>query len=73
MTISTEYLSATEVAKELGVTVRRIYQYVDEGSLKATRFGKLVLVFTRADLKQFLSELPARRLARGVDPVTGKR
>jgi excisionase family DNA binding protein len=61
MTISTEYLSAQEVAKELGVSVRRVYQYVDTGYLKATRFGNLVLVISRPDLSVFLKSLSERR------------
>jgi excisionase family DNA binding protein len=73
MTISTEYLTVSEVSKIIGVCVRRVYQYIAEGSLKATRFGNRVHVITRADLNQFLREIPDRRLARGVDPVTGKQ
>jgi excisionase family DNA binding protein len=61
MTISTKYLSAREVAKELGVSVRRVYQYVDTGYLKATRFGNLVLVISRPDLSVFLKGLSERR------------
>jgi excisionase family DNA binding protein len=73
ISISQEYLTVQDVAKEIGVSIRRVYQYIDDGSLRATRFGHRVFAITRADLNRFFSELPARRLARGVDPVTGKK
>ena len=45
------------------MSVRRVYQYVDTGYLKATRFGNLVLVISRPDLDFFLKGLSERRAA----------
>jgi excisionase family DNA binding protein len=73
ISISTEYLSAQDVATAVGVSIRRVYQWIDAGYLKATRFGQRVFVITRSDFNQFLRELPARRAAHGYVPKNLRR
>lgn len=42
MTSSDEWLSTAEAAKALGLTVRTLYRFIDEGVLTAYRFGRVI-------------------------------
>jgi excisionase family DNA binding protein len=37
-----EWLSTKEAADRLGITLRSLYRFVDEGSLPAYRFGRVI-------------------------------
>lgn len=54
--MSTELLTAGELAAECGVTVGRINQLIQAGRVHATRVGKRVLVITRQEAERFKSE-----------------
>ncbi|MHB8439035.1 MAG: helix-turn-helix domain-containing protein [Acidimicrobiales bacterium] len=36
------WLSTKEAAEQLGVTLRSLYRFIDEGSLRAYKFGRVI-------------------------------
>lgn len=42
MSASIRWLSTAEAAKELGITSRTLYRFIDEGQLTAYRFGRVI-------------------------------
>ncbi|MDQ6697167.1 MAG: helix-turn-helix domain-containing protein [Actinomycetota bacterium] len=42
MSESIRWLSTAEAAKELGITSRTLYRFIDEGQLTAYRFGRVI-------------------------------
>lgn len=42
MTDPIRWLSTAEAAKELGITPRTLYRFIDEGQLPAYRFGRVI-------------------------------
>jgi excisionase family DNA binding protein len=59
-------ITVNEAADQLKVTPRRVLQYIDEGTLRAKRFGGKSLMINQEDLDKFQVELKERRAARGV-------
>jgi excisionase family DNA binding protein len=54
--MSSELVTAKELAAEAGVTVGRIHQLLQEGRIKSTRVGERVLVITRQEANRYLAE-----------------
>lgn len=42
MSTPIRWLSTAEAAKELGITPRTLYRFIDEGQLPAYRFGRVI-------------------------------
>ena len=42
MSTSIRWLSTAEAAKQLGITPRTLYRFIDEGQLAAYRFGRVI-------------------------------
>ncbi len=42
MTSPIRWLSTAEAAKQLGITSRTLYRFIDEGQLPAYRFGRVI-------------------------------
>jgi excisionase family DNA binding protein len=49
-----EWLSSAEASQLIGVTLRTLYRFIDEGRLPAYRLGRVVRLL-RADVERFLS------------------
>jgi excisionase family DNA binding protein len=49
-----EWLSNAEASQLIGVTLRTLYRFIDEGRLPAYRLGRVVRLL-RADVERFLS------------------
>ncbi len=47
------WLSTAEAAKELGITSRTLYRFIDEGQLTAYRFGRVIRL-QEADVATFI-------------------
>ncbi|HZU71864.1 MAG TPA: helix-turn-helix domain-containing protein [Acidimicrobiales bacterium] len=47
------WLGTKEAAERLGVTLRTLYRFIDEGSLSAYRFGRVIRV-RESDLDEFI-------------------
>jgi excisionase family DNA binding protein len=50
---SSPWLGTKEAAERLGVTLRTLYRFIDEGSLSAYRFGRVIRV-KESDLDEFI-------------------
>jgi excisionase family DNA binding protein len=50
-----EYVSTAEAARMLGVTPRTLYRWIDDGTLSAYRFGRIVRL-RRAEVERFGDE-----------------
>ena len=61
MTDEIRWLSTKEAAAQLGVTLRSLYRFIDEGDLAAYRFGRVIRL-QRADVDRFIE---ASRIAPG--------
>jgi excisionase family DNA binding protein len=48
-----EWLSTKEAAAHLGVTLRSLYRYIDEGDLAAYKFGRVIRLKT-ADVDSYI-------------------
>ncbi len=48
-----EWLSTIEAARRLGVTLRSLYKFIDEGELVAYKFGRVIRV-RREDVERFI-------------------
>jgi excisionase family DNA binding protein len=49
------WLSTKEAAARLGVTLRSLYRFIDEGGLPAYRFGRVIRL-QRADVERFIED-----------------
>jgi len=47
------WMSTKEAAERLGVTLRSLYRFIDEGSLSAYKFGRVIRL-KADDLEQFI-------------------
>ena len=47
------WLSTKQAAAQLGVTLRSLYRFIDEGGLPAYRFGRVIRL-QQADVDQFI-------------------
>ncbi len=61
MTQAVRWLSTKEASARLGVTLRSLYRFIDEGELSAYRFGRVIRV-TESDLDAFIE---SRRIEPG--------
>jgi excisionase family DNA binding protein len=55
------WLSTKEAAERLGVTLRSLYRFIDEGDLTAYKFGRVIRV-QESDVEEFIA---ASRIAPG--------
>jgi excisionase family DNA binding protein len=55
------WLSTKEAAASLGVTLRSLYRFIDEGELKAYRFGRVIRLM-EGDVDTFIE---SRRIEPG--------
>ena len=53
MTEPIEWLSTKEASERLGVTLRSLYRFIDEGDLVAYRFGRVIRL-QRTDVDRFI-------------------
>jgi excisionase family DNA binding protein len=58
---SVRWLSTKEAAARLGVTLRSLYRFIDEGALTAYRFGRVIRLM-EGDLEGFIE---SRRIEPG--------
>ncbi len=58
---SVRWLSTKEASDRLGVTLRSLYRFIDEGALDAYRFGRVIRLRER-DLERFIE---SRRIEPG--------
>jgi excisionase family DNA binding protein len=56
-----EWMNTKEAAERLGITLRSLYRFIDEGSLTAYKFGRVIRL-QAADVDQFID---ACRIAPG--------
>lgn len=61
MTGPITWLSTKEASERLGVTLRSLYRFIDEGDLVAYRFGRVIRL-QEADIDRFIE---ASRIAPG--------
>ncbi len=61
MTDEIRWLSTKEAAAQLGVTLRSLYRFIDEGDLVAYKFGRVIRLQQR-DVERFIE---ASRIAPG--------
>jgi len=48
-----EWMSTKEAAEYLGVTLRSLYRFIDEGALAAYRFGRVIRL-QQEDVERFI-------------------
>lgn len=53
MTGNEEWLSTKDAAERVGVTLRTLYRFIDEGQLTAFKFGRVMRIKT-SDLEVFI-------------------
>lgn len=53
MTDDIRWMSTKDAAEFLGVTLRSLYRFIDEGSLPAYKFGRVIRL-TRGDVEAFI-------------------
>lgn len=53
MTEQIRWLSTKEAAEHLGITLRSLYRFIDEGSLAAYKFGRVIRLKAQ-DVEQFI-------------------
>lgn len=53
MTDSINWLSTKEAAEKLGITLRSLYRFIDEGGLVAYKFGRVIRI-QEQDIAQFI-------------------
>ena len=49
------WMSTKEAAEHLGVTLRSLYRFIDEGSLPAYRFGRVIRL-KQDDVERFIEQ-----------------
>ncbi len=55
MTDAITWLSTKEAAERLGITLRSLYRFIDEGDLVAYKFGRVIRL-QEADVVRFIDE-----------------
>jgi excisionase family DNA binding protein len=50
---ATEWLGTKEASARLGITLRSLYRFIDEGDLAAYKFGRVIRIKT-ADVDRFI-------------------
>ena len=55
MTEPIEWLSTKEASERLGVTLRSLYRFIDEGNLVAYKFGRVIRI-QETDVEQFIEK-----------------
>ncbi len=58
---SIRWMSTRETSERLGITLRTLYRFIDEGQLPAYKFGRVIRL-KEADVEQFID---AARIAPG--------
>lgn len=53
MTDSIHWLSTKDAAERLGITLRSLYRFIDEGNLIAYKFGRVIRI-QETDVEQFI-------------------
>jgi excisionase family DNA binding protein len=53
MTAENGWLGTTEAAARLGITLRSLYRFIDEGDLAAYKFGRVIRL-KEEDINQFI-------------------
>ncbi len=48
------WMSTREASERLGVTLRTLYRFIDEGQLAAYKFGRVIRI-KEADVEQFIN------------------
>ena len=61
MTDRIHWLSTKEASERLGITLRSLYRFIDEGDLVAYKFGRVIRI-QEADVERFIE---ASRIAPG--------
>lgn len=61
MTEQIDWLSTKEAAERLGITLRSLYRFIDEGDLVAYKFGRVIRI-QQTDVDRFIE---ASRIAPG--------
>lgn len=61
MPAGTHWLSTKEASVRLGVTLRSLYRFIDEGELNAYRIGRVIRLM-EDDVEEFIA---SRRIAPG--------
>ena len=59
---SISWLSTKEAAERLGVTLRSLYRFIDEGGLVAYKFGRVIRL-QEADVESFIESSRILRAA----------
>jgi excisionase family DNA binding protein len=55
MTDPIEWLSTKEASERLGITLRSLYRFIDEGDLVAYKFGRVIRIQEK-DVVRFIEE-----------------
>ena len=55
MTESIRWMSTREASERLGVTLRTLYRFIDEGQLAAYKFGRVIRI-KEGDVESFIEE-----------------
>ena len=63
------WLSTKEASERLGVTLRSLYRFIDEGDLVAYKFGR-VIRFQESDVDRFIE---ASRISPGASSTSIRR
>jgi excisionase family DNA binding protein len=53
MTEPITWLSTKEASEQLGITLRSLYRFIDEGDLVAYKFGRVIRI-QQADVERFI-------------------
>ncbi len=61
MTDPIQWMSTKEASEQLGITLRSLYRFIDEGDLVAYKFGRVIRI-QRTDVDRFIE---ASRIAPG--------
>ena len=51
---TTEWLGTAATAKQLGITTRTLYRFLDEGALASYRFGRVIRI-KKSDIDTFVT------------------
>lgn len=55
MSDSIQWLSTKEASSRLGITLRTLYRFIDEGQVPAYKFGRVIRL-KEADIQQFIDQ-----------------
>lgn len=62
------WLNTAETARRLGITPRTLYRFIDDGSLPAYRFGRVIRL-KESEVAEFIER--CRIVPGTLDPATG--